>query len=164
MEGNGKILTWSDTTKMAWGILLLFGGGIALAGALEKAGLIKQLGAWIAGFSGSGGLMLVFIIALVSLFISEVMSNIAQVIVFSPVIGGIADAMHINPILLGLPMCLGASCASMMPMGTPPNAIVFASGHIKFSQMVRAGLVMNVVAVVLITLFCWYLVPILMGL
>jgi sodium-dependent dicarboxylate transporter 2/3/5 len=126
---------------------LLFGGGIALAGALEKAGLIKQLGSWIAGFSGSGGLMLVFVIALVSLFISEVMSNIAQVIVFSPVIGGIADAMHINPILLGLPMCLGASCASMMPMGTPPNAIVFASGHIKFRQMIKAGFVMNVIAV-----------------
>src|SRR5688572_22908254 len=163
-EGSGKILVWADTTKMAWGILLLFGGGIALAGALEKAGLIKQLGAWIAGFSGSGGLMLVFIIALVSLFISEIMSNIAQVIVFSPVIGGIADAMHINPLLLGLPMCLGASCASMMPMGTPPNAIVFASGHIQFKQMVKAGFVMNVVAVILITLFCWYLVPLLMGL
>jgi sodium-dependent dicarboxylate transporter 2/3/5 len=163
-EGSRKILEWTDTTKMAWGILLLFGGGIALAGALEKAGLIKQLGLWIAGFSGNGGLMLVFIITLVSLFISEVMSNIAQVIVFSPVIGGIADAMHINPLLLGLPMCLGASCASMMPMGTPPNAIVFASGHIKFNQMVKAGFVMNIVAVILITLFCWYLVPLLMGL
>lgn len=163
-EGSTKILDWTDTSRMAWGILLLFGGGIALAGALEKAGLIKQLGLWIAGFSGSGGLMLVFVIALVSLFVSEVMSNIAQVIVFSPVIGGIADAMHINPLLLGLPMCLGASCASMMPMGTPPNAIVFASGHIKFNQMVKAGFVMNVVAVILITLFCWYLVPLLMSL
>jgi solute carrier family 13 (sodium-dependent dicarboxylate transporter), member 2/3/5 len=161
-EGYSKILEWSDTSKMAWGILLLFGGGIALAGALEKAGLIKALGSWIAGFSGSGGLMLVFMIALVSLFISEIMSNIAQVIVFSPVIGGIADAMHINPILLGLPMCLAASCASMMPMGTPPNAIVFASGHIKFNQMIKAGFVMNLIAVILITLFCWYLVPLLM--
>jgi sodium-dependent dicarboxylate transporter 2/3/5 len=163
-ESSRRILEWTDTGKMAWGILLLFGGGIALAGALEKAGLIKQLGEWISGFSGSGGLMLVFVITLVSLFISEVMSNIAQVIVFSPVIGGIADAMHINPLLLGLPMCLGASCASMMPMGTPPNAIVFASGHIKFNQMVRAGFVMNVIAVILITLFCWYLVPVLMSL
>src|SRR6185503_7293274 len=160
--GSHKILEWSDTSKMAWGILILFGGGIALASALEKVGLIKELGAWIAGFSGNGGLMLVFMIALVSLFISEVMSNIAQVIVFSPVIGGIADAMHINPILLGLPMCLGASCASMMPMGTPPNAIVFASGYVKFSQMVKAGFVMNIIAVILITLFCWYFVPLLM--
>lgn len=156
-----RILEWSDTTKMAWGILLLFGGGIALAGALEKAGLIQQLGQWIAGFSGSGGLLLIFMVTLVSLFISEVMSNIAQVIVFSPVIAGIADAMHINPLILGLPMTLGASCASMMPMGTPPNAIVFASGHIRLNQMVKTGFVMNIVAVVLISLFCWALIPLL---
>ncbi|WEK36275.1 MAG: DASS family sodium-coupled anion symporter [Candidatus Pseudobacter hemicellulosilyticus] len=158
-----KILEWSDTTRMAWGILLLFGGGIALAASLEKAGLIEMLGQWIAGFSGSNILLLVFMITLVSLFISEVMSNIAQVIVFSPVIGGIADALHMNPILLGLPMALGASCASMMPMGTPPNAIVFASGHIRLGQMVKTGFVMNLVAVVLITLFCWWLVPLLLG-
>lgn len=98
-------------------------------------------------------------IALVSLFVSEVMSNIAQVIVFSPVIAGIADAMGINPLLIGIPMTLGASCASMMPMGTPPNAIVFASGHVKLNQMVKTGFVMNVVAVILITLFCWFIIP-----
>lgn len=154
-----NILEWSDTSKMAWGILLLFGGGIALAFALEKAGLIQSLGKWIAGMSGSGGLMLIFMIALVSLFVSEVMSNIAQVIVFAPVIGGIADALQIDPILLGLPMTLGASCASMMPMGTPPNAIVFASGHVRIGQMMRTGFVMNIIAVILITLFCWLLVP-----
>jgi sodium-dependent dicarboxylate transporter 2/3/5 len=81
------------------------------------------------------------------------------VIVFSPVIAGIADAMHINPIMLGLPMALAASCASMMPMGTPPNAIVFASGYIKLNQMVRTGFVMNMISVVLIALFCYYIVP-----
>ena len=156
------VLEWSDTTKMAWGILLLFGGGIALASALEKAGLIALLGKWIAGFSGSDPLVLIFMIALVSIFISEVMSNIAQVLVFSPVIAGIADALHMNPVMLGLPMCLAASCASMMPMGTPPNAIVFASGHIQMKQMMRTGFVMNIICVILITLFCWLLVPILL--
>jgi len=165
-KNNGNtsrnILEWSDTSRMAWGILLLFGGGIALAFSLEKAGLIQALGKWIADMSGTGGLLLIFMITLISLFISEVMSNIAQVIVFAPVIGGIADAMHIDPLLLGLPMTLGASCASMMPMGTPPNAIVFASGHIKMNQMIRTGFVMNLIAVVLITLFCWLLVPVLM--
>jgi sodium-dependent dicarboxylate transporter 2/3/5 len=102
-------------------------------------------------------------ITFVSLFVSEVMSNIAQVIVFTPVIAGIADAVGVSPILLGLPMCLGASCASMMPMGTPPNAIVFASGHIKFGQMMKTGFVMNIIAGILISLFCWYLVPMLMN-
>ena len=161
VSASRYVLEWSDTTKMAWGILLLFGGGIALASALEKAGLIALLGKWIAGFSGSDPLVLILMIALVSIFISEVMSNIAQVLVFSPVIAGIADALHMNPIMLGLPMCLAASCASMMPMGTPPNAIVFASGHIQMKQMMRTGFVMNIVAVVLITLFCWLLVPML---
>jgi sodium-dependent dicarboxylate transporter 2/3/5 len=161
---NRYILEWTDTSRMAWGILLLFGGGIALASALEKAGLIALLGEWIAGFSGSDPLVLIVMIAVVSIFISEVMSNIAQVLVFSPVIAGIADALHMNPIVLGLPMCLAASCASMMPMGTPPNAIVFASGHIQMKQMMRTGFVMNIVAVILITLFCWLLVPVLISL
>ncbi len=161
IPASRRILEWSDTTKMAWGILLLFGGGIALASALEKAGLIQQLGKWIADFSGTGGFMLVLMITFISLFISEIMSNIAQVIVFSPVIAGVADAMGINPLLLGIPMTLGASCASMMPMGTPPNAIVFASGHIKLNQMVRTGFVMNIISVILIALFSWFLIPIL---
>lgn len=162
LPSSKYILEWSDTSKMAWGILLLFGGGIAMAFSLEKAGLIQMLGQWIAGISGTNMFMLVFLITLVSLFISEVMSNIAQVIVFAPVIGGMADALHIDPILLGLPMTLGASCASMMPMGTPPNAIVFASGHIQMKQMMRTGFVMNIVAVILITLFCYFLVPVLL--
>jgi sodium-dependent dicarboxylate transporter 2/3/5 len=158
---NDSILEWSDTTKMAWGILLLFGGGISLAGALEKAGLIQQLGHWLAQFSGNG-FMLVFVIVLVSLFISEVMSNVAQVIVFAPVVSSLAVAIGINPLMLGIPMTLAASCAGMLPMGTPPNAIVFASGHIKLKQMTRAGFVMNIIAVILITLFCWFLLPVLM--
>lgn len=155
-EGRRKLLEWPDTSKMAWGILLLFGGGIALAAALEKAGLIQKMGTWIAGFAGSNILLLVVAIALLSIFISEVMSNIAQVIVFAPVIGGMADALKINPLLLGIPMTLAASCASMLPMGTPPNAIVFASGHVPIKKMVLVGLVMNLISVILISLFSWW--------
>ena len=158
-EKGKRILEWQDTTKMAWGILLLFGGGIALAGALGRAGLIERLGEWIAGFAGSGGFVLILMITAVSMFVSEMMSNIAQVIVFSPVVGGIADAMHIHPLVLGIPMTLAASCASMMPMGTPPNAIVFASGHIKLNDMVKTGFVMNLVSVFLVTVVCYYVVP-----
>ncbi len=158
-EPNEKLLAWGDTKKMAWGILLLFGGGIALANSLENVGLIKMLGEWIGSFSGSGGFMLVLVITLVSLFISEVMSNIAQVIVLAPVIGALANQLHINPLLLGIPMTLAASCASMLPMGTPPNAIAFSSGHIKLKDMIKAGFVMNLFCVILITLFSWFLLP-----
>jgi len=159
--GFGALLEWSDTSKMAWGILLLFGGGIALAGALENAGLMQQMGKWLAQFSGNG-FLLVLVITIISLFISEVMSNVAQVIVFTPVVSSLADAAGINPLLLGIPMTLAASCAGMLPMGTPPNAIVFSSGYIKLKQMVKVGFVMNIIAVILITLFCWFLLPLLM--
>lgn len=155
---GGALLEWSDTKNMAWGILLLFGGGIALAAALEKAGLIEQLGQWLARF-GSNSLLLVFLVAFISLFISEVMSNVAQVIVFAPVVSALADALHMNPFLLGIPMTLAASCASMLPMGTPPNAIVFSSGYIKLHQMTRIGFVMNLISIILITLFCWWVLP-----
>jgi sodium-dependent dicarboxylate transporter 2/3/5 len=157
-ERKEALLQWDDTKKMAWGILLLFGGGIALASALEKAGLIQQLGTWFAQFAGNG-FVLVFLVTFISLFISEVMSNVAQVIVFAPVVSSLADALHMNPLLLGIPMTLAASCASMMPMGTPPNAIVFASGYIKLSQMTRTGFVMNIICVILITLFSWFFLP-----
>jgi solute carrier family 13 (sodium-dependent dicarboxylate transporter), member 2/3/5 len=158
---NGSLLEWGDTSKMAWGILLLFGGGIALANGLEKAGLMQQMGQWLAQFSGNG-FLLVLLIVTVSLFISELMSNVAQVIVFAPVVSSLADAIGMNPLLLGIPMTLAASCAGMLPMGTPPNAIVFASGHIKLKQMTKAGFVMNIISIILITLFCWFLLPLLM--
>jgi sodium-dependent dicarboxylate transporter 2/3/5 len=160
-ESDLFLLKWEDTQKMAWGILILFGGGISLASQLEKAGLIQLMGENIAHYAGDNLFLLIFSIALISIFLSEVMSNVAQVIVFAPVIAGMADALQLNPILLGLPMTLGASCASMLPMGTPPNAIVFASGHLRLKDMVKTGFVMNIIAVILITLFCYFLVPLL---
>ncbi len=158
-EHGKKLLEWKDTSHIAWGILLLFGGGIALAGALEKAGLMGKLGEWIASFSGSNLLLLLLVVTTVSIFISEFMSNIAQVIVFAPVVTSIAQAAGFNPIILGVALTLGASCASMMPMGTPPNAIIFASGHVRMKDMMKAGLVMNLIAIVLIVFFCYFILP-----
>ncbi|MEY2648578.1 MAG: hypothetical protein RL282_1291 [Bacteroidota bacterium] len=162
LETKDRILVWSDTSKMAWGILLLFGGGITLAAALERAGLIEMLGKWLAGFSGSSMILLIIAVATLSIFISEVMSNVAQVIVFAPVVTGIAAAVGADPLLLGIPMTLAASCASMMPMGTPPNAIVFSSGHIKLKEMLKAGFVMNLISILLIVLATYFLVPLAM--
>ncbi|MES2431541.1 MAG: DASS family sodium-coupled anion symporter [Bacteroidota bacterium] len=154
-----RLLEWKDTTKMAWGILLLFGGGIAVANALEGAKLMLQLGNYIASFATSNLFVMILLITTISVFLSEIMSNIAQVIVMAPVITAVAVALHIDPLLLGLPMTLGASCASMLPMGTPPNAIVFASGHIKMKDMLGAGLILNIICIIFITLFCWLLLP-----
>jgi sodium-dependent dicarboxylate transporter 2/3/5 len=166
MKEEGKprmLLAWDDTSKMAWGILLLFGGGIALAGSLEKVGVMALIGNWLAGFSQSGGFALILLIVVISIFLSELMSNVAQVIVLAPVLAALADALHLDPLLLGIPMTLAASAASMMPMGTPPNAIVFGSGYIGLKDMIRAGFVMNLISIVIITLFTWFLLPLVMG-
>jgi sodium-dependent dicarboxylate transporter 2/3/5 len=157
-----RLLEWKDTNKMAWGILLLFGGGIAVATALENAKLMIQLGAYIASFASSNIFIMILVVTTISVFLSEVMSNIAQVIVMAPVISAVAIALHIDPLLLGIPMTLGASCASMLPMGTPPNAIVFASGHIKLKDMLKAGFVLNIICIIFITVFCWLLLPLVM--
>jgi sodium-dependent dicarboxylate transporter 2/3/5 len=156
------LLNWNDTKNMAWGILLLFGGGIALAGALEKAGLMEQMGLWFAQFAFNR-LLLIFLVTFVALFVSEVMSNVAQVIVFAPVVSSLAEAAGMHPLHLGIPMTLAASCASMLPMGTPPNAIAFSSGYIKLKDMSRVGFVINIIAIVLITLFGWLVLPLVFG-
>lgn len=158
------ILEWQDTSKMAWGILLLFGGGLAMAGSLEKAGIMDQIGQWLAGFSGNSGFILVMMTVVISIFLSEFTSNVAQVIVMAPVLAALADALHLDPLLLGIPMTLAASAAGMMPMGTPPNAIVFSSGFIGLKDMIKAGFVMNLISIIIITLFSWYILPLVMSL
>ncbi len=159
-----RLLDWPDTSKMAWGILLLFGGGIALAKGLEDAKLMDQLGTYIASYATTNTFLMILIVTTISVFLSEVMSNVAQVIVMAPVITSVAVALNMDPLLLGIPMTLGASCASMLPMGTPPNAIVFASGYIKIKDMIKAGFVLNIICIILITLFCWLLQPMIMRL
>lgn len=159
-SGNNdqQLLDWVDTKKMAWGILLLFGGGIAMASSLEKAGLIEQLGTWVASFA-LNQFLLIFLITVISIFVSEVMSNVAQVIVFAPVVTSIAEAAHMHPLVLGIPMTLAASCAGMLPMGTPPNAIAFSSGYIRLKNMTTVGFIMNIISIVLITIFCSLVLP-----
>ncbi len=158
-ESQNRLLEWQDTSKMAWGILLMFGGGIALAKALEDANLLQQLGSYIASFSSTNLLLMILVVTTLSVFLSEVMSNVAQVIVLAPVISSIAIALKMDPLSLGIPMTLGASVASMLPMGTPPNAIVFASGHVKIKDMIKTGFVLNIICIIIITLFCWLLQP-----
>ena len=159
VENHNRLLEWEDTNKMAWGILLMFGGGIALAKALEDAKLLQQLGTYIASFSSTNLLLMILVVTTLSVFLSEVMSNVAQVIVLAPVISSVAIALNMDPLSLGIPMTLGASVASMLPMGTPPNAIVFASGYVKIKDMIKTGFVLNIICIIIITLFCWLLQP-----
>jgi sodium-dependent dicarboxylate transporter 2/3/5 len=156
---ENSLLQWGDMTKMAWGILLLFGGGIALAKALEEAKLMDMLGQMMSSRESPNLFWMILLVTTLSVFLSEVMSNVAQVMVMAPVITTLAISMHIDPLLLGIPMTLGASCASMLPMGTPPNALVFASGYIRMRDMIFAGFVLNLICILVITLFCYFIQP-----
>lgn len=146
------LLTWRDTDKMAWGILFLFGGGLCLAEGLNDSGIIPAVGQWVAGQS-SYTIWLSLTLIVISVMLSEVMSNVALVNVFVPVVFGIATVMNVNPILLAMPVTLGASIALMSPIATPPNAIVFSSGYIRIQDMVKAGALLNLISIVIIWIF-----------
>ncbi|MBX2899897.1 MAG: DASS family sodium-coupled anion symporter [Cyclobacteriaceae bacterium] len=152
------LLTWKDTEKLSWGILILFGGGLCLAQGLSNTGIIQAVGTFIAQQSQSVNWLLLGLI-LASVFITELMSNVALVQIFIPVVFGIANNLGVDPILFGMPVAFGASMAFMFPVATPPNAIVFSSGHMKVKDMMRAGIVMNLLAVALIFATAKILIP-----
>lgn len=143
------ILHWEDTKNMAWGILILFGGGLCLAEGLGEAKIIQAVGGWIVAQTEYNIWFTLLLIA-VAVILSEMMSNVALVNIFIPVIFGIAQGLNINPILLALPVTLAASIGFMFPIATPPNAIVFSSGYIRMKDMVRAGLLLNIVSIIII--------------
>jgi sodium-dependent dicarboxylate transporter 2/3/5 len=143
-------LNWEDTKEIPWGILLLFGGGLSLAAGMESTGIVSRLGTWVASNGTSSVFLLSLSLALTALFATELMSNVALVNVFIPVVFGIADAAKVSPVLLGIPVALAASCAFMFPISTPPNAVIFGSGKIKIGQMMRAGILVNITAIVII--------------
>ena len=152
------LLHWRDTEKLAWGILILFGGGLCLAQGLSNAGIIQAVGVRIAEQSNSINLLLLGLIT-ASIFITELMSNVALVQIFIPIVFEIAINLGLDPLALGIPVTIGASMAFMMPVSTPPNAIVFSSGRMKVKDMMRAGLVMNLISVVIIYLAAKTLIP-----
>ncbi|MGK0365346.1 MAG: sodium-dependent dicarboxylate transporter 2/3/5 [Saprospiraceae bacterium] len=157
---NGDFtLKWEDTRNLPWGILILFGGGLALAGALKSAGMIDLIGNTIAGYEGISTFVITVALIGVMLFMTELMSNIALTAVFVPVVAGIAIGLEVPILLMVIPVTLAASCAFMLPMATPPNAIVFASGHIKVHEMARVGIVLNVIAVGLLVLLTYTVLP-----
>lgn len=152
------ILNWNDTSKLAWGILLLFGGGLALAKGMASSGLVGIITQAIEN-GGYSPLIIIMLLIILMLFMTELMSNVALVAVLAPVVAGIAIGLNIPIINVLIPVTMASSCAFMLPMATPPNAIVFASGYIKVRQMVKAGIVLNLLAVVLLVLYYVFVIP-----
>ncbi|MCH8537396.1 MAG: DASS family sodium-coupled anion symporter [Alkalimonas sp.] len=153
-----RILNWDDTKKLPWGILLLFGGGLALAGQIQKSGLADFIALQVGGLDGLSILLLVVLVTSIIIFLTEVTSNTATAAGFLPLLGPVALALDTSVAMLVVPAALAASCAFMMPVATPPNAIVFASGKLKIIDMVKAGFALNIMAIVVISAFCYLLV------
>lgn len=154
LKSDEFILSWSSTSKLPWGILILFGGGLCLAEGLEKAGIIDSIGAYVSQNIQADAWVICLILTGISLFATEVMSNVALVTVLIPVIIGVAQSLGIDPVYLAIPVTLAASCAFMMPISTPPNAVVYSSGYVSVSQMMRAGIWLNLLAIVVIVALC----------
>ncbi|MDO5972442.1 DASS family sodium-coupled anion symporter [Flavivirga aquimarina] len=153
------ILKWNDTQKLAWGILILFGGGLALAKGMSVSGIVDVVANGISN-SSIGILLTASLLIILMLFMTELMSNVALVAVLAPVVAGIAMGLEIPILYLLIPVTIASSCAFMLPMATPPNAIVFASGYIKVYQMARVGIIINIIAVVMLIAMFKFFIPI----
>lgn len=159
-RGEGKALTdWETAVRLPWGAILLFGGGLSLAAAMGKTGLAAWLGAQMAGLSILPALAMVLILVLLLVFLTELMSNVAMITTFMPVIAALALAGGIDIMTLAIPAAIAASCGFMLPAGTAPNAIAYGTGVISMNQMLRAGFWIDIGGAVLIALLAFALGP-----
>lgn len=146
-----RLLDWDTAEKLPWGVLLLFGGGLALSAQFSESGLTEWIGKTTSGLGVLPTILVVAIFAAIILFLTELTSNTATAATFVPVVGGVAMGLDLDPLLLTIPVALAATCAFMLPVATPPNAVAFGSGYVTVAQMVKGGLWLNVIGIVLIT-------------
>ena len=154
-----KIMNWEDAVKLPWGILLLFGGGLAIAQGFQSSGLatwIAQNMVQLEGFSVF--LILLVVIAAVN-FLTEITSNLATTAMLLPILAPTAVILGVHPYILMVGATIAASCAFMLPVATPPNAVVFGSGYLKMSDMVRVGVLMNFISIIVILLMVYFVLP-----
>ena len=158
LKNQKFLLDWTDMKELPWGILLLFGGGLCLADGMEKSGLVQIVGNHFSQQHDISPGLLIFSLTAISMGLTELMSNVALVTIFVPVVFGVADGFQINPIWLAMPVTFAASCAFMMPISTPPNAVLFASGYIKMKDMIKTGILLNLACLAIITILALTLI------
>lgn len=158
-NGGGRILEWKDSKEIPWGILLLFGGGLAIAAGFRETGLSNWLGSQLTVLDGMNLVVMIASATLLIIFLTEVTSNTATATMILPVVASLALTLEIHPFALMIPCALAATCGFMLPAGTPPNAIIFATGKLRITEMVRVGFIVNLISVVLIVVAVYYLVP-----
>jgi solute carrier family 13 (sodium-dependent dicarboxylate transporter), member 2/3/5 len=153
------LLNWKAAEDLPWGVLILFGGGLSLAGAIQRSGLAEWLGIQFMAAHAVPFFFVVVVVTLLVVFLTELTSNTATAAAFLPIMGAVAVGLEQNPLLLAVPVALAAGCAFMLPVATPPNAIVYGSNQLHIQHMVKAGFWLNIFFTVLITLLTWYLLP-----
>lgn len=156
-----RLLNWEEAVKLPWGILLLFGGGMALAAGFKESGLALWIGNQMTLLDGISLFLLVFILITSVNFLTEITSNLATTAMLLPILYPMAINIDVHPFILMVSTTLAASCAFMLPVATPPNAVVFGSGYLRIPDMVKIGLWMNIISIIILTFFVFYLLPIL---
>lgn len=154
-----RIINWKDAVKMPWGIIILFGGGMALAAGFQETGLAEWFGGQISLLQNLSLFLLIVVIIATVNFLTEVTSNTASTAMLLPIVAPVAIALEINPYLLLVATTTAASCAFMLPVATPPNAVVFGSGYLLIPDMIKSGLFMNFISIILISLIVYFLLP-----
>ena len=149
------LLEWQDTKRLAWGILLLFGGGLCIAKALSETGIIQQITNQFPG--GIPLIVLMLLTTGVALLLTELMSNVALISIYLPILVALSTSLGLGPLVLTVAATIAGSCAFMLPIATPPNAIVFSSGLIQMREMIRWGFLVNIISLIIIILACYFL-------
>ncbi|QUX29375.1 SLC13/DASS family transporter [Nocardiopsis akebiae] len=161
--GEPRILRWEDSKKIPWGILLLFGGGLAIAAGFVDTGLSAWIGEQLRVLDGVDVILTVVIATALVLFLTEITSNAATATMILPVMAALAVSLNIHPYALMVPCAMAANCAFMLPVGTPPNAIMFGTGRVTIMEMVRSGFWLNLIALALVVAGTLFLLPALWG-
>ena len=157
------LMNWEWAVKVPWGVLILFGGGLSLAAAISSTGLADWIGVSLAGLQAFQLIFIVMVIVVVTVLLTELTSNVATAAAFLPILASLAIGMGVDPLLLVVPATLATSCAFMLPVATPPNAIVYGSGYVTIPEMARAGFMLNLVFMGLISLLGYFLVMLVFG-
>jgi sodium-dependent dicarboxylate transporter 2/3/5 len=152
------LMDWETANKVPWGVLLLFGGGLSLAGVIGASGLATWIAQSLQGFGTLPLILMIGLVVLVITFLTEITSNTATAAAFLPLLGALAVAQGLPPEMLAIPAAIAASCAFMMPVATPPNAIVFGTGQMRIQSMIKAGFALNIFGVFLVTALCYVMI------
>jgi len=156
-SSGGNLLQWNNLRDLPWGILILFGGGLSLASAISSTGLAAWIGEGVSGLDALSIIFLLFVVIMIVVFLTEITSNTATAAAFLPILASSAIGIGQNPYLFVIPAAIAASCAFMLPVATPPNAIIYGSGKVSIPQMAKAGLWLNIIVSVILTLACYTL-------